>query len=258
MNEIQTDIHALSGAYAVDALDDIERAKFARHLASCAECQAEVESLQETAGLLAETTATAPSPELRNRILDQIKTVRPLPPITPEQALPAEPAETATTVAGPAAARAQRRWLRPLVAAAAVVAIVGVGSTVWQPWDNSSSQTTQISAADRVLGAPDAVRVTKKLASGGEATVVASKSLNKFVVMTRDLPPLAAGKIYEMWLQDAQEGMVPAGLMTAADATVVLNGNVENAVGAGITIEPAGGSTVPTSDPIALFSFETV
>ncbi len=254
MNEIQNDIHALSGAYAIDALDDIERAQFARHLASCAECQAEVESLQETAGLLAETTATAPSPELRSRILDQIKTVRPLPPITPERSLPAE---TATTVAGPAAARAQRRWLRPLVAAAAVVAVVGVGSTVWQPWDNSSPQTTQISAADRVLGAPDAVKVTQKLASGGEATVVASKSLNRFVVMTRDLPPLEAGKIYEMWLQDAQEGMVPAGLMTAADATVVLNGNVANAVGAGITVEPAGGSTVPTSDPIALFSFET-
>jgi hypothetical protein len=26
------DVHALSGAYAVDALDDIERAQFQRHL----------------------------------------------------------------------------------------------------------------------------------------------------------------------------------------------------------------------------------
>ena len=34
------DIHALSGAYAVDALDDIERAQFERHLAECPACRA--------------------------------------------------------------------------------------------------------------------------------------------------------------------------------------------------------------------------
>ena len=39
-----SEIHALSGAYAVNALDDIERAQFERHLAECAECRAEVAS----------------------------------------------------------------------------------------------------------------------------------------------------------------------------------------------------------------------
>ena len=57
-----SDIHALSGAYAIDALDDIERAQFERHLAECAECRAEVESLREAGGLLAEAVAAAPPP----------------------------------------------------------------------------------------------------------------------------------------------------------------------------------------------------
>ena len=35
-HEEMSEIHALSGAYAVDALDDIERAQFERHLATCA------------------------------------------------------------------------------------------------------------------------------------------------------------------------------------------------------------------------------
>ena len=35
------DIHALSGAYAVDALDDLERARFVRHLEECPECHGE-------------------------------------------------------------------------------------------------------------------------------------------------------------------------------------------------------------------------
>jgi anti-sigma factor RsiW len=55
-----SDIHALSGAYAIDALDDIERAQFERHLAECAECRAEVDSLREAAGLLAPPPSRRP------------------------------------------------------------------------------------------------------------------------------------------------------------------------------------------------------
>ena len=52
------DVHALSGAYAVDALDDLERAAFERHLAECPECRAEVDSLREAASLLGLTIET--------------------------------------------------------------------------------------------------------------------------------------------------------------------------------------------------------
>ena len=75
------DIHALSGAYAVDALDDGERTQFERHLAECPDCRSEVDSLREAAALLAETTATTPSAELRDRVLADIVNVRPLPPV---------------------------------------------------------------------------------------------------------------------------------------------------------------------------------
>ena len=45
------DIHSLVGAYAVDAVDDAERARFEDHLATCAECRAEVDSLRGAAAL---------------------------------------------------------------------------------------------------------------------------------------------------------------------------------------------------------------
>lgn len=238
-----SDIHALSGAYAIDALDDIERAQFERHLAECAECRAEVDSLREAAGLLAETSAAEPPAGLRERLLAEVATVRPLPPVTPPTAPPRE--------------HRRRRWVAPLVAAAAVVAALGAGGVAWHPWSDETTQTPQVSAADRVRNAPDAVSVTRKV-DGGEATIVASRSLNQLVVSTEGLPALPAGKVYEMWLDDADEGMVPVsgGLMTAADSTVVLEGDVANAIGAGITVEPAGGSKVPTSDPVALFDLE--
>ena len=133
------DAHALSGAYAVDALDDLERAKFERHLSECQDCQAEVASLREAAGQLADTTAVAPPPSLRDSVLAGITTVRPLPPLVPET----EPR------------RAGRRF-RVLVAAAAAVVAIGGGVAIVQPWDDPS-------AIERVrAGAPPTRRVVPR------------------------------------------------------------------------------------------------
>ena len=56
------DVHALSGAYAVDALDDTERVRFEEHLARCAECRAEVDSLRAAAAELSAGAEVAPPP----------------------------------------------------------------------------------------------------------------------------------------------------------------------------------------------------
>ena len=68
-----SDMHPLSGAYAVDALDDIERARFERHLAECPDCAAEVASLREAAAMLAHSVDTGPSAELRAKVLAEIR-----------------------------------------------------------------------------------------------------------------------------------------------------------------------------------------
>jgi hypothetical protein len=50
--------------------------------------------------------------------------------------------------------------------------------------------------------------------------------------------------------------MVKAGFMpVGASNTVLLQGDAATAVGAGITIEPAGGSETPTLPPIAQIAF---
>ena len=232
------EIHALSGAYAVDALDDIERAQFERHLAECAECRAEVASLRSTAALLAETTATAPPESLRERVLADIATVRPLPPAVP---------------AGAATRRRSR--LAPLAAAAALVAAVGTGVVVTQPWADVTSQT-QLSAVDQVLQADDAERYTRAI-DGSEATMVRSRSLNKAVLVTKNMAPPPEGKVYELWLDHEGIGMVPAGLMAqGGEQMILLEGDPATATGAGITVEPAGGSEEPTLPPVTLFAFE--
>ena len=77
-----SDIHALSGAYAVDALDDARAGPLRAPPAECADCRAEVASpARGRRRCSAETTAVAPPAALRDRVLAGITTVRPLPPV---------------------------------------------------------------------------------------------------------------------------------------------------------------------------------
>jgi anti-sigma-K factor RskA len=234
-----SDIHALSGAYAVDALDDHERTEFEEHLAVCAECRAEVASFRETGALIAETEAVDPPASLRDSVLSGISQIRPIPPET--TTLP-EPTESTST-------RGVRRRMLPLLAAAAAVVLLAAGVLTWQPWQNDHTDL-----ATQILNAPDAMKVTEKLPGGtGELTLVRSASLKRAVMIGDNVPAAGSGKTYQMWYQQPGQPMVSAGLMPDADEPTVLSGDAATAVAAAVSVEPAGGSHAPTTDPVALF-----
>lgn len=226
-----SDIHKLSGAHAVDAVDDLERAAFERHLIECDDCRTEVASLRETTALLAETVAVTPPASLRASVLSGIGQVRPLPPIV---------------------APKRAAWF-PLLVAASIVAVLGIAAAVWQPWtptDNGS-----LTASEQVLRAPDSQVVKVDLGKGGRASVTRSASIGKAIIQTEDMVAAPDGMVYELWFERDGE-FVPAGLMpTKANQTFVLEGDAAAATAAGITIEPAGGSDAPTDEPIAFFDF---
>src|SRR2546429_964602 len=73
---MSADIHTLVGAYALDAVDDLERARFDRHLAECESCALEVAELRATAGRLAEITELAPPARLKDAVLAQVARTR--------------------------------------------------------------------------------------------------------------------------------------------------------------------------------------
>ena len=236
-----SDVHKLTGAYAVDALDDLERARFEKHLAECEDCRAEVAELRETAALLAEATATPPPAALRESVLAGISQVRPLPPEVPES--PAH--RPAVRPAGRG-----RSWM-PFLVAAALAVIVGVGAAVTQPW--KSDDVPQLTAAEQVLEAPDAEAVFLDLGAAGRATVTRSKSAGRAVITTEDMVSAPEGKAYELWFIDG-DTFTSAGLMPdVEDQTVVLEGSARDAAAVGITVEPESGSEQPTTEPIAVF-----
>jgi hypothetical protein len=238
------EIHALSGASAVDALEPEEKALFEAHLAACAVCQAEVADLQEATVLMAGAAAVEPPPELRDRVLAGIGAVRPLPPEAP------------STSETPAKVRALpvRRRLTAVAVAAALLGVAGTGTVVWH--EATTSDQGRLTVADRVLRASDAKRVDLTLGGRASASVIRSVSEGKAVLITRGMPAAPADHVYELWLQTPAGTMVPAGLMRGGSTTVVLDGDATNATAAGITVEPKGGSEAPTTEPIALFDFE--
>jgi anti-sigma-K factor RskA len=66
------ELHDLTAAYALDALDPDEAEAYERHLGQCDDCRAQLAELNETAGALAfGTVAPAPPPRLRAAILEQ-------------------------------------------------------------------------------------------------------------------------------------------------------------------------------------------
>lgn len=232
------DIHSLSGAYAVDALTDDERTAFEEHLEHCAACREEVDSLREAAANLSLLTAEEPPASLRADVLGLVSTVRPEPPLLDDQR----------------ARRRRRTWVA--AAAAAVVIALGVGVGVTQPWEGTS-QSPELTVAERIERADDAQRISVSFDDGAVATVLRSESLGRAVIETSDMAPAPDGQHYVLWLQDPDGQMHHAGAMPdeAGDATMPLKGDAASAIGVGITVEADPQTPEPTSEPVALFSF---
>jgi Anti-sigma-K factor rskA/Putative zinc-finger len=226
------EVHALTGAYVLDALNADERTGFEVHLDGCHACTTDVAELTEAVARLG-TVATRPVPAwVRASVLAQVARTRQLPPLVPRVV----------------EIRPRRRRVMLAAAAAVLAAVAGAGIPVDQ---HHEVVATRQANADlmTVLAQPDARTTHGQVAGGGEATVVASRRADAAVVVLRGLPDLPAGRTYELWLMDARSKARPAGLMSA-DQTRLVRG-LGNSVQVGLTVEAAGGAARPTPPVIA-------
>ncbi|MER5951735.1 anti-sigma factor [Streptomyces sp. NPDC001904] len=238
------DVHTLTGAYALDALDDDEREAFEAHMATCETCALEVREFTATAGRLALATTRRAPQHLKSQVLQQISQVRQEAPGAPVNASTPTRTRHSTAV----------RWA--LAACAAGIATLGA-TTMWQH-DRADDARKQAEAvqeqSDRiaaVLAAPDAKVASAALVDGARGSVVISQSSGRAVFIASHMAAPPKGKVYQLWFADGGH-MRSAGLMDAArtDQSVLMDGRVGEATGLGITLEPAGGSQQPTSQPL--------
>ena len=232
------DLHHLAAAYALNALDEIERREFEAHYPTCSICSAEVADYRETAALLAEATATPPPTDMKARLMAEINDTRQIAPIVPERVVDL-------------AERKRRNQPRQRVLAAVAAAIVAaVGFVGGLQFAGSGDDSDVLVAADAVTLALDG--------EAGEARVVWSASEDRAVLIAAGLSDPGDGNAYELWLIDA-DGANPTGLFTPdgdGNVTIELPLDGRDPAAWGITIEPDTGSDQPT-EPILLIG-ETV
>ncbi|MFF2776043.1 anti-sigma factor domain-containing protein [Streptomyces sp. NPDC058052] len=245
------DPHLGAAAYVLHALPAAEEAAFENHLAGCETCRQDVAEFRRTAARLA-SAETAPVPEqLRARVMEQISR-------TPQDRL--RPA------ARPRGGSRGRTGLR-LALAASIAAAAVLGALAAREHADAEEARAQAAQAQEqartaggtfadVLTAPDATVHAGELADGAQAAVVVSREQAQAVFTARGLPALPSDKAYELWYADEAGGLRPAGLLdsTGDRATRVLAGPLGDAVAVGITVEPAGGSAQPTTEPLGLIS----
>jgi anti-sigma factor RsiW len=240
---LRHDLHSLSGAYALDALDSpAERERFARHLSRCPSCANEVRGLREVATALAfAATAEAP-PELRSRVLTAAARTRQLPPEVRSHRTHARAPRTLPWVP----------WLSGAVALASIAVAVFFGLAQSHTQDELNQARAQNQALSVVLSAPRVQVLSQVSTSGGKAIVVLAAERHELAVVTTGLPALPAGKVYQLWLiskaKITSAGLLPtakSGQTPAVLATGLVKGDA-----LGLTVEPAPGSAQPSTKPI--------
>jgi anti-sigma-K factor RskA len=274
-----TDPATLTGAFALNALTPEQRADFEAKLDNSESLRHEVTELADTAVVLGLAVAPIdPPPALKASIMGLIASMPQLPALETQASSSADagasvtdiasrqkavsdtPVQTSTPVEAPAetpaSRKAQSRWFtKPAIVLAGVAAAVGLiagGGVLVNTVGDANTQQVQADALAAITSAEDSQQAAAEVAGGGTAKLVWSNSLGSSAVMVDGLASLDSGKVYELWYID-DEGARAAGTFTVGDSGStwrVLDGEMHAGDLVGVTVEPAGGSEQPTTDPI--------
>jgi len=263
---------------ALDRLDPGEAQALQEHLrARCAECEAELRELRETAAALA-LSAGQEGSEARvwERLAERMRR---------------ETAGSPRSAGRPAASRRAPQRVGVWRGAAALLAACVAGLAIYAGYLNDrlrranrdsrqfaarmDSQMAQLRAGltrareetaslqrvlgerirlEKVLTAPD-LRLTRLAplapAPGAGAVVAVSAANRTAVLQASGLPATPAGKTYELWWITRESGPVAAGLFQAEKgrpviASVSVPPAGQHVLLSAVTLEPAGGVSKPT------------
>lgn len=251
----------LLAAYAVDAVDDVERRAVERLVATDPDAARELASLTATAAMLGTAAAVTPPTQLRSTVLDAITRTAQVGPVPVPAATLADgevPASAPSDDLAAARARADQRrgvprrtvWLA--VAATALGAATIPSAVAWQQAQQNQRVEREAVAAADLLADPSASVVRASVAGGGTAVGVLTAESALFTAS--GLADPGEGKSYQLWVM--RDGVpVPDVVMADDDGRVrAITKDFATGDGLAVTIEPATGSQSPTSDVLVLLA----
>jgi anti-sigma-K factor RskA len=221
------------GAWLLGALPEDEAEGFRVHLAACADCRADAESLRVAVDALPASAPPAlPPPALKGRVMAIV-----------------EREASLLEAAGPEADRAKpprrrRRFpsfagltLRPALATALVLLLLVLGGGAALLGREAFDQGARVVAA-RVNPELDGVHASLEV-DGDRGRLVSSR-----------LPAPPAGRVYQVWVDRGGAAPEPTSALFSTrrdgSASVDVPGSLDGVRAVMVTDEPAGGSTKPT------------
>ncbi len=239
-----TDFQENLAAYALGALDPDETAALEAHLQTCETCRAELADYQQVSdGLLSALPPRPPSVSVRRSLQKQL-------------------------AAQSKRERAGFNWSTgQLVFGALMVALIALNLfTVYQLYTlrQEQAEMDRQRASEQTAISMLAYPSTQTLAfaeNGVSGSLLVDKQRNLVAVFAWNLANPPAGKVYEMWLMDANGDRTSGGFLVPEAnypfvmAVVHPSQPLTNFTGLGVTLEPAGGSPAPTSPRVFHVSF---
>lgn len=224
----------LKEAYALGALSEEERREVEEYLETHPELRTEGEDLRSVANLLAFSPREyEPSPKLRRDLMNRISS-----------------SPGATPAAGPSTRQSGfwRLFGPGGLAAAVVLTLVATGMFTW----NASLQEENQALQGELQGQQKSYALQSTGAAQEMRGEVVRLGDERAVLVAEDLQSAPEGETYQAWImrEDVPE---PAGLFEPNDtgaAAAPLEGSIDGADAVAVTVEPSGGSSSPTSDPL--------
>ena len=228
MNLIHEEIDELLAAHALTALPPLEAWQVEAHLGTCSYHRESAAALtRAAAGLALAVQEREPSPELRERILEALRI----------EASPASRRRTRAVIS----LRQPPRWWRPTVTAVAASFLLAfLGGVAVDRFAIGARQPSQLAW----------VFVGNNLAPNAVATLTYFRGRKQAVLATKGFPPLAQGKLYEIWLlKNGTPVDVGTSVVDGGKLVVTMDRDLSQYQQIAITAEPSE-QPRPTGTPV--------
>jgi anti-sigma-K factor RskA len=240
--------------YALGELSGAEQQHLEQHIADCAACRRELQTLRGDLGILA-LSSTGPQPPARSK----------------ERLMRSIAAEPQTRLQ--VTQTRQRRIWAILIPALAALALLILSAALLLNRSDSQGQLAILRSRNRdltaeldrlneqvrLLSAPDAVHVSlnpQNAPRRPNGTAIFSPTQKRLMFMASNFLPVPTGKAYELWIIPIAGAPMPAGMFKPDEHgnAMILGGKLPEGITAkafAITMENESGSDKPTS-PILL------
>ena len=231
MNDIHEEIQSVLAAYVMSAVPEEEVPAIRAHILSCERCFEETERYASALAVLPELVDPEPLP---TGFADRVLTLA----VGEDEQAQEAPQKLRRWIPS-------FRWVAAGIGATAVIVALVVMATSLFASNNRLDEYESAVAA--VVHDPNA----RPLDGVGGAEGVIANTDKGAVLVVADLGEAPSDRDYQLWL--IEDGVpVPAETFDVAGSVVVIESehSFDESDGAAVTVEPEGGSSEPTTDPV--------